>query len=278
MFGYVMADKNSLTPEQLARWQGSYCGLCRSMGFRCGQLSRCALTYDLCFLSLLLGSLYEPEERELFRACPVHPFKEVHSIQSAATDYAADLNVLLARRSALDHWQDERKLRGLLLAKSLGPAAKKAAARLPEKEAAIQQCMETLGQVEARRDPSPDAGAGAFGRLTGELLVWREDRWSPTLRALGLELGRFIYLLDALCDLEQDEKKGLYNPLSAAMAGGMSRRDITDILLTLAASAADWMERLPLCRDIDILRNILYTGLWTKIKFTDGERTTNDSA
>ena len=52
-----------LTEEQLERYRGCYCGLCRSLQERHGELSRLTLNYDMTFLVLLLGSLYEPEER-----------------------------------------------------------------------------------------------------------------------------------------------------------------------------------------------------------------------
>ena len=37
-----------------------------------------------------------------------------------------------------------------------------------------------------------------------EIFVWREDRWSETLRHMGDALGRFLYLLDAAMDLDED--------------------------------------------------------------------------
>ena len=62
MFGYLTADTATLTEEQLKRYQACYCGLCRSLEKRHGQLSRLTLNYDVTFLVLLLSSLYEPAE------------------------------------------------------------------------------------------------------------------------------------------------------------------------------------------------------------------------
>ena len=54
MFGYVIANPDSLSPEELARYKSCYCGLCRTLKERHGSLSRLTLTYDMTFLVLLL--------------------------------------------------------------------------------------------------------------------------------------------------------------------------------------------------------------------------------
>ena len=262
MFGTMIADISSLSEDAKRRYRGCYCGLCRSIGRRCGQVCRCCLTYDMVFLTLTLNALYEPEEREEARPCPVHPLGKRRSWTSPVTDYAADLNVLLARLNALDDWEDDRSLRKLGEAKLLEKGAARAAERNPRQWAAIRESMEELRAAEARRDPSPDPGANAMARLLGELFVWREDRWESTLRALGENLGRFIYLLDAVTDRKRDERRGLYNPVSAMAAGGAGEEDLRSILLTLMADAAAAWERLPLLRDAETQRSILYSGVW----------------
>ena len=262
MFGYVLADREGLNPQQLSRYQGCYCGLCRRIGRGCGQVCRLSLTYDMTFLALLLGSLYEPPEREEARPCPLHPFRKKRSWESEATAYAADMNVILARLNCLDDWTDDRRLLRLGEAALLRRGAEKAMARQEDKCRVIRDCLRELRDVEERRDPSPDPGASAFGRLMGELLVWRRDRWEETLRRAGEHLGRFIYLTDALLDLEADRRRGLYNPLTGIMAEGADREEVLDILVNQISACAAWVDRLPLVRDAELLRNILYQGVW----------------
>ena len=62
MFGFVVANQQALSPEELQRYRAVYCGLCRALGSRHGATARLTLTYDMTFLILLLNSLYEPEE------------------------------------------------------------------------------------------------------------------------------------------------------------------------------------------------------------------------
>ena len=53
MFGYVIARKDTLSEEQLARYRGCYCGLCHALKEQAGSLHRLALNYDMTFLILV---------------------------------------------------------------------------------------------------------------------------------------------------------------------------------------------------------------------------------
>lgn len=266
MFGYILADTGTLTPAQLDRYKACYCGLCRCIGSRCGQLCRMSLTYDMVFLTLLLGSLYEPREEEKLGPCLIHPLRKRRSWQSEATEYAADLSAILSRQNCLDDWKDDRRLLRLGEAALLRRGAEAAEERLPRKAAAVRACLEELKEIEAREETSPDPGASAFGRLMGELFLWREDRWADTLRAAGEHMGHFLYLLDALEDLDADRRSGNYNPLAGMLEEGATREDVLDILVNQIASCAAMVDRLPLVQDAEILRNILYTGVWSSLQ------------
>ena len=263
MFGYLVADPKTLPEAQRSRYTACYCGLCRSIGQRCGLLSRCALAYDMAFLTLTLHSLYEPPERALEKPCPVHPFRKKESWQSEVTDYAADLNVMLALLKAEDDWLDERKPVKKLEAGLLRHSALEAAERNPKQWEAMRDCMARLRDIEQRRDRNPDAGANAFGDLMAALFVWKADRWEPTLRRMGFGLGRFIDLLDAAADRKQDEKRGLYNPVLGLTAQGATDGDIREILLMLMAECTEAWEALPLVQDAALGRSILYSGVWS---------------
>ena len=95
MFGYLTADRPHLTPEEDERYKAAYCGLCRSLRSRCGQLSGLTLNYDQCFLILLLQSLYEADESSGRARCLAHPREEQAWWQCRFTDYAADMNIAL---------------------------------------------------------------------------------------------------------------------------------------------------------------------------------------
>ena len=108
MFGYVVVNPKALEEPRRDRYRAFYCGLCRTLGERYGLPARLALTYDMTFLILLLGSLYEPEERADSCRCLPHPARRHACVTTRFTGYAAALNVLLAYYNCEDDWHDER--------------------------------------------------------------------------------------------------------------------------------------------------------------------------
>lgn len=263
MFGYVMADPTRLDRAQFDRYSGCYCGLCRSLQKRHGFLGRMTLNYDMTFLVLVLGSLYEPAEQTGLGRCPVHPLKKRSYWCSEFSDYAADLGLLLAWWNALDDWKDDRKLSRLLLYKLLSRKCRKLEQQYPRQSQAIAENLRALSRYEAGPEVSADRAADCFGDLMGELMVPREDDyWAPTLRKMGQGLGRFIYIMDACIDLKQDKRHHRPNPLLALSDAERTREGDQDLLTMLLSDCTLAFERLPLVQDLALLRNILYSGVW----------------
>lgn len=286
MFGYIAPRLENLEPDEQARFRAVYCGVCRALGSRCGQHCRLGLSYDMAFLALLLGSLYEPQERGGRGRCLVHPVEKRDFVESETIGYAADMNVALAYYKCLDDWNDERDVPKRAFAAALAGPYSKVEQRHPRVCAAIEQNMQAISEIEraaqdARRagavaeqpvDPeaaraqqlrreagNPDAAANRFGLLLGEVFAWRDDFWADDLRRFGARLGKFVYVMDAVVDFEDDAKTGSYNPLVSL---GATPQDMKEDLDMLAASAADAFERLPLERDMHLLRSVLYAGMW----------------
>ena len=97
-----------------------------------------------------------------------------------------------------------------------------------------------------------------------ELFDYKQDHWSPELRSIGFHLGKHIYLLDAYDDLDRDLKKGAYNPLRSLHQLPGYEEEMREIFELLLANCARSFERLPCVEDVDLLRNILYSGVWLK--------------
>lgn len=266
MFGFVTANRDTLSPNALARYRAHYCGLCRALDRQYGFAARLSLTYDMTFLVLLLGSMYEPEERSGTARCAPHPIKPHGWIETRYTAYAAALNVLLAYYNCEDDWQDEKNAlkhgEALLLKKHL-PAIR---AAYPRQSAAVERQLTALCRTEAENG-SADEAANLFAALMGELFVPDAyDRFADTLRRFGEALGRFIYLTDAAIDCEADRKRGRFNPLAPLYAQETARFDahMKDLLTVIIGEAATAFETLPLVQDAELLRNILYSGVWTR--------------
>ena len=264
MFGYVSANLKELPDGEKQRYNAVYCGVCRRIRQRSGQTARLTLSYDMTFLALLLMSLYEPEEESGPNACSLHPIRKKPWIDNAFVQYSADMNVALAYYNCRDDWQDDRSVTAKLMADKLGQSYPALALAYPRQCAAIENCIQQLSQLEQDNCPNPDEPANCFGRLMAELLVYEEDLWAPTLREMGMALGRFIYLADAAQDYQKDKRKKKYNPYLAA---GLEDRQLWEECLVLAMGrCTEYFEKLPLVQDKSILDNILYSGVWTNLR------------
>jgi len=263
MFGYVMANVGELEKSRRMRYTAVYCGICRSIRAQCSQVCRLGLSYDMAFLSLLLMSLYEPEETGGKHACLLHPARPW--TDSKYIHYGADMNVALAYYKALDDYEDEGKLTAKCLKRVFGKELDRIRETYPRQCEAIVRSIGELNGLEKENCPNPDRPAGCFGGLMGELLVYEEDMWAPALRKMGDALGRYIYLADAAVDYRRDQKKKQYNPF---LAMGMDEDwDAWEQYLVLAMSrCTEAYERLPLVQDKDILDNILYSGVWLEYR------------
>jgi hypothetical protein len=188
--------------------------------------------------------------------------------------YAADMNVALAYYQAADDWQDDRKATAKLMSGVFGKNYDSIAQRYPRQCRAIGACIEKLNRLEKENCPSPDETANCFGDLMAELLVYQEDLWAPTLRQMGMALGRFIYLGDAARDYDRDKRKGRYNPYIAMGMNADWQRWEEYLVLAMGRCTAEF-EKLPLVQDKPLLDNILYSGVWVnfgrKEKREDGK-------
>ena len=262
MFGFVMADRKELSPEEDSRYQQIYCGICRQMRLRHGPLARLGLSFDLAFLALVLSSLYEPEEATGKKACGIHPIKPRPWVDSEVIAYCADMNVALAYYKALDDKEDKD---GGGLVRTFGKNMADIAARYPRQCKAMEEKLEAIRQLEKANCQNPDLPAGAFGQLLEEVFVYKEDLWERDLRQLANCLGRFIYLADGAVDYARDKKKGSYNPF-LAMGMEPDWEKWEEYLVLEMAGCTDAYEHLPLVEDKHLMDNILYGGVWLQYR------------
>ncbi len=270
MFGYINVNKNELSEENVKIYQSYYCGLCQKIKLEYGRRAQLALNYDMTFLIVLLTGLYEPDgdTRDSF-VCVVHPTQKRTLRISEITDYAAAMNILLAYYNLVDDWNDERSFTKKTFAGILKKDFEKAKALYPRQAKAIAYYIETLASYEKKDETNIDAVSGLTGDMLGEVFAWKEDEWYHELKNLGYYLGKFIYIMDAYEDIEQDIKKNSYNPLTK-----LARCESDDfdkvccmMLTSMLSEAAKTFERLPILLHADIIRNVLYSGVWSKYEY-----------
>ena len=264
MFGYVMVNKPELKVKDYEKYRAYYCGLCLRLKKRHGRRGQITLTYDMTFLIILLTSLYECTTHQEKHKCLTHPGRKHPMLWNEISDYAADMNVLLAYENFLDDWQDEHKITALL-GKLLYRAKYKKVARHYERQSkVIESSLNRLSQCEQENNYDIDTVSGCFGELMAELFVFRKDPFEATLRRIGFFLGKYIYIMDAVMDLREDMEKGNYNPFSERSKQEDFDEYARELLVLMISEVTKEVDKLPCELDMDILNNILYQGVWTK--------------
>ena len=107
--------------------------------------------------------------------------------------------------------------------------------------------------------------------------MYRDDLWAPTLRQMGMALGRFIYLGDAAMDYRRDKRHGKYNPY-LAMGTGEDQTRWEEYLVLAMGRCTKEFEKLPLVQDKALLDNILYSGVWCNFRGKKKEQEEDQNA
>ncbi len=264
MFGYVTVNKEELKIKDYRRYRGYYCGLCRQLNRRFGLKGRIALSYDMTFLVILLNGLYERAVTEERHRCIVHPASRQLMLTNEFSAYAADMTVLFTYYKCEDDVRDEGSMSAKTYLRAIRPAAEKVQAQYPRQAAALSAGIAELTAVERAGIAELDRAAGIFGSMLAEIFNYREDEWSGDLKAIGFFLGKYIYLLDGYDDLEKDEKKHSYNPWMTEKSRADFDALVENTLTMMMAECAGAFEKLPIIQDAEILRNVIYSGVWMK--------------
>ncbi len=207
MFGYIVVNQPELRIREWEMYHSYYCGLCRVLKEKYGRVGQATLSYDMTFLLLLLSGLYEPETVRGESRCLMHPGKKHTYRYNELTEYVADMNMLLTEYKCMDDWKDDRKRLRLLMARILGRRTGENRRKYSRKLEQITAAMEELSRAEEQGVMDLDKMAGCFGRVMAQVVAIRKDEWEESLQRFGFYLGKYIYLLDAYEDIEEDLKK-----------------------------------------------------------------------
>lgn len=272
MFGYIIVNKPELKFKEFDLYQSYYCGLCKTLKDQFGRKGQLTLSYDMAFVVLLLTSLYEPETEAGSRKCLAHPFVEHPTRTNQFTRYGADMNLLLSYYKCLDDWEDERKVAKKALASSLKKKCRGIAGAYPGKAAVFQKNLKEIRRCEMENSRDMDEVSGYFGEMMGEVFAWKKDEWEPDLRRMGFFMGKFIYLMDGYEDVEKDQKTGNYNLFLNDFGTEGFEGKAERVLSMMMAECSRAFERLPIVENTEILRNILYSGVWCRYEYVKKNR------
>lgn len=272
MFGYVQIRKPELKIKDYEVYHAFYCGLCERLRAKYGIAGRITLTYDMTFLIILLSSVYNIKCRHEKRHCIVHPAKKHRILYNEITDYCADINYLLSYYQCIDDKNDDASFRGSAGALIYKKNAAKIEKSYRRQADAVKQSLGRLSVLEKGNAYNILENASCFGRLLAELFIYKDDIFKVYLGDMGYYLGRYIYIMDAYDDLQEDIKKGRYNPFKDTAKEDSFEEDTREMLLNEISAACGAFEQLPCISYIDILRNILYAGVWNRYDYIHAKK------
>ena len=252
MFGYVVINKPELKIKDFDKYQEYYCGLCQSLKQNHGQRGQLTLNYDLNFVGILLSSLYEPEE-------------SVRTNQYM--DYVSDMNIILTYFKLEDDVLDENSLKSKSFKQLLKKDFQRVKEKYPKKVDTIKYHLDQIHVLEQKNCLDLDEVSGHFGHIMASICVYKDD-----LYQMGFYLGKFIYLIDAFEDVEEDIKKQTYNPFKEKFKDEHFQEDCFHLLEMMISNSSFYFEKLPLIENVELLRNIIYSGIWTKFELIKKKR------
>ena len=313
MLGYVKIDKGELKVREYEVYTGYYCGVCKSIGRRYGQLPRMVLSYDAAFLAILLASLSDESDTPVQEHCIAHPvIKKKTVIRNRAIDYAGDVMLILAWYKLADDAADE----GKVYAKPVMLMMKRIFRRLnslyPELCSSVKCHLSALSALEREKCASIDMAAEAFSKIMEDIFTEGlqavygseppqqtspgADRSDPgisgasgmqtrpcgfaspgsdtreLLARAGYHLGKWVYMIDAVDDIEENIESGAYNPLlfrfkfdaANETADEFRARIEPDLRFNLyhyLAMLSRCTDSLDIRKNAGIIENVIYFGL-----------------
>ena len=272
MFGYVRPYKPDLLIREFTRYQAVYCGICKQIGRQYGQIARLALGYDLTMLAVLLFSLDRVPAEIDITGCILNPVKKKPVIkQHDILALSAALTVLLTWYKAADDKSDGAGIRGQAVQMTGLRAFSKAKKAYPDYNRSIKNELQKLSDFEKNHArttaESPALASEYFGHLLKQ--VFRQaakdclnlsGREAEALGLIGYDIGRWIYIIDAIDDYHEDRKKGRWNPFKGMtydQASQQAESLMTDYEQALDQTAA----LLPYYHDSGLVANICQRGL-----------------
>ena len=216
MFGYVIPDKMNMFMKDYYNYRAYYCGLCKRIGKDCGQLMRISTNYDMVFFDMFCHAVLDVKPQYNDEPCILSPKKKRVTIGDELTDKIVDINTLLIYYKLLDDKLDSKKASiSKSLARNLVVSGKykKAKNNFPALDSFLDREYARLRQMENENKASIDMLADPFANMlreAGKTILG--DKSTSYIEDMFYFLGKWVYIIDAVDDTENDFKNKEFNP------------------------------------------------------------------
>jgi len=272
MFGYIKTYKPEMKIREFDAYKAVYCSLCKRLRKEYGFFARFTLNFDYTFLAMIRMSVCNSTIDVAKGRCPFNPFAKCNHIccQDDSLSFSSAVAMLMVYYKLKDTCHDEglfRKLGAYLLLPLAARWRKKAAKRYPEVNGIISDFCLEQEQLEKTATTSLDRCCHPTAQALSQIFSFgvREDEKKLALQALGYNVGKWVYLIDALDDWYDDQKKGRFNPLIQRLGESVTWKDVTEFTLCQLNVCIDEacfaFDKLTLKNFRPIIMNILTFGL-----------------
>ena len=274
MFGYLNIEKDKLQEGQQGLWQTFMCGLCFSTKKLYGNYPRVFISNDVNFFNVLFHSVTNTDVTVTNKRCFSHPITARSVLDTTfLTDKLSTANVLLTYWNIYDDTVDGGSAKKKVALRLFRRSYNKAKKDFVELDEMLAKRYGQLRELEQSNCESIDRVAHAFAQLSQDFATLVLGEYANEyLQTLCYNLGKWIYLIDALDDVTKDIKRHNYNPFVACY-GVQSVEELKSkhdelqfemfaVLNRIAQSYND----LNLSKYTCILNNVLFDSIRNKTK------------
>lgn len=215
MFGYVVPDKPNMFMKDYYLYKAFYCGICKTIGHSThSQLMRLTTNYDITFLNVLYHSLFDKDIELNDEVCILNPVKKKSIVKDdELTKDIIDVNTILMHYKCVDDIIDDKSSSKALVDKVvLRKSYRKAKEKFPNIDKAFEDGYNRLREYEKKNEGSIDKVSDAFAKMmyaVGKELF--KEKFNVHLGNLMYSIGKWIYIIDAIDDIDKDYKEKKYN-------------------------------------------------------------------
>jgi hypothetical protein len=230
------------------------------------------LNYDIVFLALLRLALRGEQPMIKRGRCMAHPFKKRAYVDLCEPlAYSAYAAAILTHGKIVDDISDEKgakRIKALIARPFSSGMRKKALKKYSELDRKVFDGLGRLSEIEKQRLGSVDIPADAFGEILADIVSFGlEGNDEKIMRKIGKHIGRWIYIVDAADDLDEDIKKHRFNAIACLYGGPIPEEEKVAVANSLklellaAEPAFDLIDYHELYDIEEIISNIIYRGM-----------------
>ena len=272
MFGYTFPIEPMMTNEEQSAYRAYYCETCHQLRDGYGVMSTVIVSYEMTFANIILNSVLKggviDKEPKAGKLCV---FRHSDNHTELLRRLAA-YTVLVANNGLIDDKLDGPSVKSNLGLLWLNRSIERAKRDFPGYDELIMKGYGILREKEqAGCDDPVEMGKASAASMIWVLREMVEEEWTSDLEQLFENMGVWVYVLDAIEDLDDDFKDHQYNPFLVGCEDFTTGRDyiqrniyrISGILNGIIANIQTAYQRIrpQMVANQTVTDNIIYQGV-----------------